>query len=55
MFCIILRVTRISVLVLNIAIMDHFWQSQVSKNSLEKRVYRNIKMLFPWDYNMCPG
>ena len=42
MFCISLRLTKINVVVLNIAIMDHFLQSQVIKNSLEKRLYRNI-------------
>ena len=51
MFCISLRLTRINVVVLNIATMDHSLLSQVSKN----RVYRNIKILFPWDYKKCPG
>ena len=36
MFCISLRLTRINVVVLNIATMDHFLQSQVSKNTLKK-------------------
>ena len=55
MFCISLRLTRINVVVFNIATMDNFLQSQVSKNSLKKRVYRNIKILFPWDFKKCPG
>ena len=36
MFCISLRLTRINIAVLHIATMDHFLQSQVSKNTLKK-------------------
>ena len=47
MFCISLRLTRINAVVLNIATMDHFLQSQVSKNSLKKWVYRSDREFLP--------
>ena len=40
MLCISLRLTRIIVVVLNIATIDHFLQSQVSKNSLNKGTWK---------------
>ena len=46
MFCISLRLTRIDVVVLNIATMDHFLQSQVSKNSLKKGYIEMLKSYF---------
>ena len=46
MFCISLRLTRIDVVVLNIATMDHFLQSQVSKNSLKKGYIEMLKAYF---------
>ena len=55
MFCISFRLARINAVVLNIATIDHFLQSQVSKNSLKKKVYRNYRFLFPWDFKKCPG
>ena len=52
MFCISLRLTRINVVVLNIATMDHFLQSQVSKNSLKKGY---IEILFPGTIKIVLG
>ena len=46
MFCISLRLTRINVVVFNIATMDHFLQSQVSKNSLKKGYIEILKSYF---------
>ena len=46
MFCISLRLTRINVVVLNIATIDHILQSQVSKNSLKKRYIGILKSFF---------
>ena len=46
MFCISLRLTRINVVLLNIATMDHFLQSQVSKNSLKKGYIEILKSYF---------
>ena len=46
MFCISLRLTRINVVVLNIATMDHFLQSEVSKNNLKKGHIEILKSYF---------
>ena len=46
MFCISLRLTRINVVVLNIATMDHFLQSEVSKNNLKNGHIEILKSYF---------
>ena len=46
MFCISLRLTRINAVVLNIATMEHFLQSQISKNSLKKKYIEMLKSYF---------
>ena len=46
MFCISLRLTRINAVVLNIATMELFLQSQVSKNSLKKGYIEMLKSYF---------
>ena len=46
MFCISLRLTRINAVVLNIATIDHFLQSQVNKNSLKKGYIEMLKSYF---------
>ena len=60
MFCISLRLTRINVVVLNIATMDHFLQSQVSKNSLKKGYieitdFYFLETLKKVSLKKCPG
>ena len=60
MFCISLRLTRIDVAVLNIATMDHFLQSQVSKNSLKKGYieitdFYFLETLKKVSLKKCPG
>ena len=54
MFCINLRLTRINAVVLNIATMDHFLQSQVSKNILKKGYIEMLKSS-PEDFEKCRG
>ena len=46
MLCISSRLTRINVVVLNIATIDHFLQSEVSKNSLQKGYMEMLKSYF---------
>ena len=46
MLCISLRLTKINVVVLNIATIDHFLHSQVSKNSLKKGYMEMLKSYF---------
>ena len=46
MFCGSLGLTRIDAVMLNIATMDHFLQSQVSKNSLKKGYIEMLKSYF---------
>ena len=55
MFCISLKLTRINVVVLNIATMDHFLQSQVSKNSLKKGYIEILKSYFLETYKKSRG
>ena len=46
MLYISLRLTGINVVVLNIATIDHFLQSQVSENSLKKGYMEMLKSYF---------
>ena len=55
MFCISLRLTRINAVVLNIATIDHFLQSQVSKNSLKKGYIEMLKSYLLETLRSVPG